>query len=223
MSRTKLICGFALLAAFAMFVVGCSSALDGAPKIDAMLGEHPADWMASHGSDFLAKPAECVTCHGSYREAANAGGISRLSCFSCHPGGVTHESGYAERIAHGRGGAQINPDQTSASPDPTPDPTPMAGFASCKKCHGDDYRGHGMAVSCMGCHKRAPHPNRPWTGVDRDWIRVPSHYQTHEGNAAACAQCHAGGANSSRPPAGPPAPGALPGCYNNTLCHAYDI
>jgi hypothetical protein len=202
-----------------MFSVGCSSALDGAPAFDAQLGQHPVEWAKSHGSDFLTKPVECVTCHGSYREAADVGGVSKVSCFTCHPDGVTHGSGYAERVQHGRNGAQINPKSIPA----TLGPAPMAGFASCKKCHGDDYRGHGLADSCMKCHRKAPHPDRPWTGADRLGFQVSSHWQTHVDNAGACYQCHKGGENSTRKPASQPAVGVAPGCYNNTLCHAYDI
>jgi hypothetical protein len=223
MSRTKLMYGLALLAALTMLSVACSSALDGAPVFDAQLGQHPAGWTGGHGSDFLAKPDGCVTCHGSYEKAAEAGGISKTSCFACHPGGVTHESGYADRARHGRHGAQINPKSIPASLGPTP----MAGFASCKKCHGDDYSGRGLAVSCMKCHRKAPHPGRPWTGADRIGIegllQVSSHYQTHVDNIAVCYECHRDGQNSRRVPTSEPAPGALPGCYNNTLCHAYDI
>ena len=217
MSRTKLMFGFALLAALAMFSFGCSSAVDDAPKFDAQTGEHPKGWIHGHGSDFLVKPDECVTCHGSYREAANAGGISKVSCFSCHRNGVTHESGFADRLKHGRGAAQRDPEHGG--------PTPMVGFLSCKKCHGDDYRGRGMAKSCIGCHfnENAPHPKSPWTGSGWTDFQVATHAQTREGNAAACYECHANGKNSTRKPAAPPATGATPGCYNNTLCHAYDM
>jgi len=218
MSRTRLKSGLAHFAVLAMFPVGSCIALDDIPKIDSQLGEPPKGWIHSHGTDFLAKQVECVTCHGSYREAVNAGGISNRSCFSCHSNGVTHGSDYRERINHGRNGAQINPKSIPASLGPTP----MAGIASCKKCHGDEYRGRGMAVSCMSCHRKAPHPDGPWTGADRVGYQVSSHYQTHVDNAAACAQCHARGQNSTRKPAAEPTTDAI-GCYNNSLCHAYDI
>jgi hypothetical protein len=219
MNIAKSMCGFTLLAALAVLSVGCSSALDGAPRFDAQLGQHPAEWNSGHGSEFLVNPAECVTCHGSYRAAADAGGISRVSCFSCHPGGAGHESDYGERVRHGRNGAQINPKSIPASLGAAP----MAGLASCKKCHGDDYTGRGLAVSCMKCHRKAPHPDAPWTGSDQVDQKVSSHYQTHVDNAPACYQCHRGGENSTRKPASQPIDGAAPGCYNNTLCHDYDL
>jgi hypothetical protein len=96
----------------------------------------------------------------------------------------------------------------------------LTGFADCTRCHGANYRGQGDAVSCMACHARAPHPNRPWLGPRNEG---PAHRATHRLNAEACARCHTDGARSTRKPAAPPEPGALPGCYNNTLCHARDF
>ena len=206
-----MLCSTAILAAFVALVAGCSDDREDAPRFSGQLGRHPAGYVNEHWADFLSKPKQCGDCHGSTTDRELAGGISKVSCFSCHVDGVHHTEGFADGARHGRNAAQIAPSD---------EPISLAGLASCKKCHGDDYRGKGIAVTCMACHTKAPHPNRPWTGRS---AAVASHHMTVEGNAPACAQCHASGANSTRAPLAPPDPGAQPGCYNNTLCHARDI
>jgi len=197
----------ALVFSAAFLVVGCSSAVDGVPKFDGQLGEHPEGYINDHWSDFLTKPDQCETCHGSAINSELANGISGVSCFSCHVEGVSHVPGYAAPSMHGRNGAQKAPGDN---------PAVIAGFASCTRCHGEDYSGVGIAVSCMKCHTRAPHPNAPWTGRDGS---VVSHHMTADDNMQACAQCHAGGENSSLKPPSPAPPDARPSCFNNTLCH----
>ncbi|MDR1841357.1 MAG: hypothetical protein LBQ86_05470 [Holophagales bacterium] len=195
----------ALLFSAALLVTGCSSGVDDAPKFDGQLGEHPQGYINDHWSDFLTKPNQCETCHGSAISSELAGGVSGKSCFSCHVNGVSHTPGYDDSFRHGRNSAQSAPGDN---------PAVIAGFASCQRCHGEDYRGVGIAVSCMSCHTRAPHPNRPWTGRD------VSHRMTAEVNMPACAKCHTRGENSSRKPAlPPPEPNTRPTCYNGALCH----
>jgi cytochrome c553 len=211
MNRAKLMSGFALLVAFVIFLVGCSSGLDDAPKVDNLLGSHPTEWVRAHWLDSAKnKSIQCEPCHGSITDRALAGGISKVSCFSCHTYGVRHTVGFVNASRHGRNAAQ---EALGV------EPTSMFGFASCQRCHGDDYRG-GEAVSCMSCHNRAPHPNRPWTGSNP---AVVTHAMTADGNAPACARCHTDGANSTLVPDAPPVPGAPPGCFNNTLCHAQNV
>jgi len=211
MNRAKLISGFAVPAAFVITLISCASGLDSAPKVDSLLGTHPNDWAKSHGSDFLKNTSGCNTCHGSVTDRASSGGISKVSCFNCHHNGVSHTSGFASASGHGRNAAQLVPSSGL---------TPMAGFASCKKCHGDDYSGYGDAVSCMACHTKAPHPDAPWTGKNID---VVSHTFTAVENMSACAQCHTGGANSTLKPSTAPPPGTPAGCFNNTLCHSRTV
>jgi cytochrome c553 len=210
-TKTKLMAGYAAVFAFAILIASCSNGLKDAPKIDSLLGKHPVGWAKDHWYDFLAKPGQCEACHGSVTNRAQAGGISKVSCFSCHVDGVSHTAGFANWARHGRNAAQK---------EPSPALINMAGFESCQKCHGTDYKGRSTAVSCMACHTRAPHPNRPWTAYNAN---VVSHHMTADGNARACAQCHTAGANSTRVPAQPPVAGAPPGCFNNTLCHARDF
>ncbi len=108
-----------------------------------------------------------------------------------------HPVGWADPASHG----------TFAKAD-------SAGFESCRSCHGSDFSGGISGTSCFGCHGvNAPHAPAPW----RDGTRT--HTTTNQENAAVCALCHAGGANSSVSP-NPMAPaGTAPGCFNSTLCH----
>ena len=181
----------------------CSDAQSQAPSLDPVSGNHPAGWAQTHWEAYTKDPAKCRTCHGSTTDPAQAGGISKVSCFKCHAS-PDHPTGWVAGLQHGRLGAQAQPSD-------------FAGFSNCATCHGSDYRqGLGTATSCFTCHTKAPHPDRPWLGGNAG---VSSHAFTHEDNAAACAACHLNGANSTRVPATPPAIGAQPGCYNNTLCH----
>lgn len=94
-----------------------------------------------------------------------------------------------------------------------------SGFAVCQECHADNFTGGISHVTCLntaGCHGEsvsAPHSPKPWRGGTR------THTNTDQSNAPVCALCHTNGANSSVQPS-PFDPGAAPGCFNNTLCHA---
>ncbi len=96
---------------------------------------------------------------------------------------------------------------------------PNSGFAWCQDCHSDNFVGGIANLSCLnmaGCHGagvNAPHSPSPWRGGTR------THANTDQSNAPVCAKCHTNGANSPVQPA-PFDPGAAPGCFNNTLCHA---
>lgn len=195
---------FATFAALLLAVAtACSDSQATAPSFDPVSGNHPANWAQTHWEAYTKDPAKCRTCHGSTTDPAQAGGISQVSCFKCHAS-PDHPAGWSAGLQHGRLGAQAQPGSFS-------------GFANCATCHGSDYiHGIGTATSCLTCHTKAPHPDRPWLGGNAG---VSSHAFTHEENAAACAACHLNGANSTRVPSAPPAAGAQPGCYNNTLCH----
>ena len=194
-------------------LLGCSQSAPGAVPFNE-LGQHPKDWIAMHGASFSSNPDQCVTCHGSYSDPLTSGGISQVSCFSgsrngqgCHasgPGG--HPAGWDAPGQHGRLGAMAPP-------------LPQSGFAYCTVCHGSTYT-NASTRSCLACHTKAPHPNRPWRGTTPTGT---NHIFTDGGNAPECAKCHTNGANSTLIPT-PPAPaGTAPGCFNNTLCHGSNV
>jgi hypothetical protein len=174
------------------------------------MGQHPTDWLQVHYIGYVQTPDQCRSCHGSTSDPTQAGGIAKVSCFSCHTNGVDHPANWADHLQHGRNGAQLAPVVTNDTTVPV-----MAGFSHCQKCHGPNYT-DGIAVSCKSCHTTAPHPPKPWidsTGVNS------THTATNQANAPACAQCHTGGANSDIQPITPAPAGTAPGCFNGTLCH----
>lgn len=201
--RTSRIFRTCLAVATALVFWGCAGkSTDQAPKVNEV-GAHPANWIQTHWAEYAKNPDQCATCHGSVKDPAAAGGISKVSCFSCHANGPAHPEGWAQGSKHGRLGAQAAPSD-------------FAGFAGCAKCHGDDLTGGLNPTSCKACHTKAPHPDKPWLGFSAS---VSTHYLTDEGNAAMCAKCHTNGANSTRVPTTPAPNGTVPGCFNNTLCH----
>jgi len=193
----------ALGAAVALVLLGCSSGT-GANRVNPQ-GSHPADWTQSgHWLAFTQDPASCTPCHGSYLTAAASGGVSGVSCFQCHhPNGPQHVSGWELPTGHGLAAMS--------------QPGTQTGFATCATCHGL-MDSTGAAESCTTCHTTAPHPPTAlWTNPAAG---SQSHEQTNQGNAPVCFTCHQGGNNSTLKPSAPPAQGAAPGCFNNTMCHS---
>ena len=159
----------------------------------------------------MKNPSQCTSCHGSTSDPATSGGIAKVSCFTCHANGPWHPAGWADPSQHGRLGAQLAP---------SADPTAMAGFAHCAKCHGSSYDNPvGITPSCKSCHTKAPHPDKAVWGSTPPVVSQPNHYFTDAANAPECFKCHANGANSDLKPATPAPAGTTPGCFNNTMCH----
>jgi hypothetical protein len=94
------------------------------------------------------------------------------------------------------------------------------GFPSCQICHGANFAGGSVNVSCFTCHGvSAPHAPKPWRGSAGS---VYTHTDTVEaGNASVCVLCHFPGStnNPANHPATPAPAGTAPGCFNSTLCH----
>lgn len=191
--------------ALAALFSGCTTHVDNAPKFSETQQAHPATWVNDHWASFIQSPDQCRTCHGSDLN----GGISNVTCFQCHhPNGPSHLTGWANHLQHGRNGAQLAATDTS-------------GFAYCSKCHGSNYNNPAAAIpSCVSCHSKAPHPDKPWTGPTAD---TSNHTFTDISNAPECFKCHANGANSDLKPTNPAPAGTAPGCFNNTLCHGTSI
>lgn len=191
----------ALVAALAV-LVACVQQNDAASRFDPTLGKHPANWLQTHYIDYTKAPSQCQSCHGSTTDPAKAGGISKVSCFSCHSKGVTHPSDWRYGTQHGRNGAMLGA-------------TPHTGFASCLKCHGVKPGSGLTPTTCTACHQTAPHPAKPWYGTAGG-----GHSATDADNAPVCHTCHANGNNSSLKPTTPAPAGTAPGCFNNTMCHS---
>jgi predicted CxxxxCH...CXXCH cytochrome family protein len=185
--------------------------------IDPVTQKHAAGWAANgdggaHPAAYFAAPASCKECHGEPTD--KLGGISGVSCSNQGRSGVAchasfpHVAGFAAFAVHGSVAKDIAGGVT--------------GMAHCQKCHGSSYTGD-VGPSCIACHKgtnpasNAPHAAN-WVTGNANGLK---HSATHVSNAAACAQCHLGGANTptSLKAHTPPA-GLAPDCFNNTLCHA---
>ena len=209
MSRARQIISTLVASAFTLFLLGCSgsSTNSNAPQFNTATGQHPTNWLQNHWSEFAKNPSQCITCHGSTTDPLTAGGIAKVSCFTCHPNGPSHPTGWSVGLQHGRLGAQAAPGA-------------KIGFAYCFKCHGNNISAGLTATSCLACHTKAPHPNKPWWNADPT---KPNHNATNPANAPECIKCHANGANSSIKPTTPAPAGTAPGCFNNTLCHSKSI
>jgi len=202
--------GSIFITAFLVLAIGCGGGSGGGSggsfsssstnSPGTFSGGHPV----VHQTAFLSDPDSCRVCPGADLRGGNAG----VSCFSssyagasCHANGpASHPVGWADPGQHGAA-AKATPDSSH-------------GFSYCRNCHGQDFSGGIVNVSCFTCHGvNAPHSPYPWRGGAR------THVTTNVNNAAVCAACHTNGANSNLKPS-PFDSGAAPGCFNNTLCHS---
>jgi len=212
MNKAKLMVRSIFTVAFCLLFWACSRANHNAPQNNLSSGNHPAGWVQSHWGEYIKNPNQCATCHGSATVKANSGGVSGVSCFSssfegtgCHAGGPSHQAGWELPTLHGKAGAMAAPGNT-------------VGFAQCAICHGLSANNSAApgAPSCVACHVKAPHPDKPWHGTTANGT---NHAGTNVGNAPVCYTCHAGGTNSTLRPSASAVVGTTPGCFNNTMCH----
>lgn len=121
-----------------------------------------------------AKEAECQVCHGS----DYSGGVSGVACSSCH----NHES-YPQ--LHRRPGWNTYNDSGNGHGNHV-----LVNLAnrkaSCKLCHGDDFRGGNSGVDCSNsrCHANYPHGDPASFRSFRDDPVTLSWVSTRHGPAA---------------------------------------
>jgi len=156
---------------------------------------HPS--LDGHSDTTAFDETVCISCH----EVSINFGYLNPGCHNCHePFPSSHPAGWDASGAHGAA-AMGNPDSTS-------------GFSYCQSCHGDNFAGGAVDLSCLtlgSCHDlAAPHGT--------DW--QSRHDNTDQDNAVDCGLCHLGDPN---PPVYQPLPSdANPGCMNDTLCHGVE-
>ncbi len=135
-SITKTTLSSFLLIAALFTASGCGdSSSEGVFDTDASV--HPAGWLpAGHVGPARENVSACTQCHGTEL----TGGISNVSCTSCHLGGPTsaHPLEWGEDILtnHGRYAVEN-------------------GFAGCRNvwCHGNNLQGvQDSGPSCRECH-----------------------------------------------------------------------
>ena len=126
----------------ASLLMSCSELKTELPAASsADLKVHEDGWMVRNSPAFHATAlkqtkydlTDCATCHSKQY----TGGVSGVSCYSCHSG-YPHPSGFKAASGH----PQMLFDQSYP-------------LNQCKSCHGLTYNGNGETVkSCMksGCH-----------------------------------------------------------------------
>ena len=134
-----------ILLVLLIIVGGCSSPNENSPFSG---GSHPPGWLpAGHTMAAKTNVASCTECHGS----DFSGGMSHVSCSSCHIGGITsvHPSSWGT-------GTQLilNHAPYVAANNST----------SCQNayCHGSDLSGTtGSGPGCKTCHLNGAFPFLP--------------------------------------------------------------
>ena len=93
MSKVKWMAGSCFALVLALFAWGCAGSAGPAASFNTVTGQHPADWLQVHYIGYVQTPGQCRSCHGSTSDPSQAGGVSKVSCFSCHTNGVDHPAG----------------------------------------------------------------------------------------------------------------------------------
>ena len=212
---------FIVIPLFFVILWGCSKTNDNSTILDAS-GKHPANWIVNHREAFrrldgandspaIAGKSQCVECHGSDLR----GGIVKTSCFSQSFGAQTchfHPADFRSGDNHGATAKSFGD---------------SSGFRTCQGCHGTLYTSGVFAKTSCFAPASLSDPAFACHGVPaplaRGWATSATrlHSTTDPGNAAECAQCHAGGKLLTHLPQPPDQPaGTAPDCFNNTLCHS---
>jgi len=119
-------------------------------------------------SQFLTQGDVCNSCHDALRQFPGQG---PASCHDCHVGVATHPTGQA----------WLDPNSpTFHGTDPTvPD--------GCAACHGTDFMGGTVGVSCYDCHFG---PTGSRVPVGSSWTHGTVPHDTLAANEAVCNACH---------------------------------
>jgi predicted CxxxxCH...CXXCH cytochrome family protein len=152
--------------------IGCSDPNAQSP-INSDTGKHAANWLpAAHMAAATSDLDSCSTCHG----ADFNGGISGVSCTSCHLGSSTSVHPATWVPVYSTHGPYATANGTNA--------------CSNQYCHGPSLTGvPNSGPSCTSCHLGSPTSVHP-----ADWVPV---YSTHgpyvkANSTSACANqyCH---------------------------------
>jgi hypothetical protein len=192
----SLFAGFLVLTAF---FIGCSDPNAQSP-INPDSGSHSANWLPSaHMEAAASNPGSCSACHG----ADFNGGISGVSCTSCHLGSPTSVHPADWDPVYSAHGPYVNTNSTNA--------------CANQYCHGSSLSGvPDSGPSCTSCHLGSPTSVHP-----ADWVPVYSahgpYVKANSSSACAnqychglsltgvlnsgpsCTSCHLGGLTSGHP------------------------
>lgn len=152
-TKTSLMFSFLLLL-FVVTLAGCGSS-NSQSTFSSDTGEHPAGWLpAGHMERALVAGLDsCAQCHG----ANYNGGISWISCTSCHMGGVNsvHPANWGS-YAYARHSDYVRSNGT--------------GECANAWCHGTDLAGiNESGPSCTLCHLGGVYSKHPieWSSAIR--------------------------------------------------------
>lgn len=165
-----------LLLLAALLFWGCAEVRDDitAPQEVKVHGNDALNANSDKFHSFLVKDEgiyNCQTCHA----ADYSGGITELSCVTCHPTVQVHQEGInnpTKENFHGKFIADNNQ------------------FFECKQCHGNNWSGGVVTPGCVTCHG----------GIDvhRSGIFNPTNPNFHgqfiretNWDLTLCSQCHA--------------------------------
>jgi predicted CxxxxCH...CXXCH cytochrome family protein len=184
MSKNKMkhlrgVVGFLCLLLFA----GCSSTANNASTIDPNTGRHAAGWASADAHGAKVKTgvdgfSSCQSCHGRNF----SGGISKISCFSCHGVDAPHAP------APWRGGTQ------------THTTTDTSNAPVCAQCHANGALSsvqpaspapQGTAPGCFNntlCHAAVGHA-AGWSAPDQHGATAKAQPGSSAGFAS-CETCH---------------------------------
>jgi hypothetical protein len=158
-------------------------------------GRHtPSDWLpAGHMNAATSNILVCTECHGEDL----AGGISRISCTSCHLGSPTsvHPTDWVPLFRTHGPYAAANGTAACANQychGPTLGGVPGSG-PSCTSCHGLPF--DPTALTCRDCHSRQMGTRRPVLGPNGDFgqnTAMQSHHITGTADPTPdqCRVCH---------------------------------
>lgn len=126
----------------------------------------------------------CKLCHGSDL----AGGISGVSCFSCHTN-YPHMAGWALPTAHGVAAYGTGKNSCAST-----------------NCHKSNFAGSPPLIpACSSCHADFPHTNPNWrngsVGLGGNIHAMTFIVQIAGGDTTACQECHGAGYNRVVPAA----------------------
>jgi hypothetical protein len=182
------------------FAAGCS---DTNPNSFTFEGSHPAGWVPSgHRPAAEANLSSCADCHGN----DFSGGISGVACANCHLG-VSETEVSVHPLTWTIPIVDHGPYVVTEASAPT-----SCGIAVC---HGVDFAGGGVGVSCDQCHNTYPHaagwadPNEHGVGARNDILdckfchATPGTPPVYDGDAVGvnCLDCHGTTATGAPHPA----------------------
>jgi uncharacterized CHY-type Zn-finger protein len=134
---------------------------------------HPTGWIDPSSENFLGLRirasgiGECAPCHGEDYQ----GGTSGVSCYSCHEGPSGHPIGWFDSSSDNYHGLKVAAE----------------GPSVCAACHGEDYKGGVVDVSCYTCHNGpGGHPSTGWFDSSSDNYHGLKVAQTGPSDCAAC-------------------------------------